>query len=97
MMAKTRHRSFDHLVSAGEERLRPRASPRATRRGYRVSGGAHASEPRPESSEGFIDDAATYTIQFCCSDPTFQSSALVWVGWGVVNPGGVNFETTSWI
>ena len=38
-----------------------------------------------------------YTIQFCCSDPTFQSSALVWVGWGVVNPGGVNFESTSWI
>src|ERR1700730_14517106 len=59
--------------------------------------GGHASEPRPGSSEGFIGDATTYTIQFCCSDPTFQSSALVWVGCAVVNPGGVNFETTSWI
>jgi hypothetical protein len=36
-------------------------------------------------------------LQLFCSEPTFQASALVWVGWGVVNPGGVNSETTTWI
>jgi hypothetical protein len=51
----------------------------------------------PRIVRGIFGDATTYGIQFCCSDPTFQSSALVWAGWAVVNPGGVNFETTSWI
>src|ERR1700736_5890429 len=58
--------------------------------------GGHTSEPRRGLSEGFIGDATTHTIQFCCSDATFQASALVWVGCAVVNPGGVNLATTSW-
>jgi hypothetical protein len=37
-----------------------------------------------------------YAIQLSCSDATFQSSALVWVGSGPEEAGGVNCETTSW-
>jgi hypothetical protein len=50
--------------------------------------------PRPDRPFDPWDKSA---IQWSCSDATFQSSALVWVGWGSVNPGGVNCETTSWI
>ena len=37
----------------------------------------------------------TMWVQLSCSDSIFQSSALVWVGAGTVENGGVNSETTS--
>jgi DNA polymerase-3 subunit epsilon len=40
-------------------------------------------------------DPFSLGLQWSFSDATFQSSALVWVGWGSVNPG--DSETTSWI
>jgi len=37
-------------------------------------------------------------IHCSCSESTFQASTQVWVGAGpVIDPGGVNSETTSWI
>jgi hypothetical protein len=93
--AKTRHRSFDHLVGGPRSDDAPSLSSCPRGEAIVCERGGHASEPCPGSSEGFIGDATTYTIQFCCSDATFQASALVWVGCAVVNPGGVNLATTA--
>jgi hypothetical protein len=44
---------------------------------------------------GMLGDV-TYTIQFSCSDPTFQKSVRVWVISGCVANGEVAPETTAW-
>ena len=64
--------------------------------------GEEALRPNPKTPNllARIDHSDPWdqcAIQWFCSDATFQSSALVWMGTGPVDPGGVCCETTSWI
>jgi class 3 adenylate cyclase len=64
-----------------------------------LSGFLRVREGAPQGVPSCLIDGGetTQNTQSPRSEATFQSSALVWVGWGSVKPGGVNSATTSWM